>query len=226
MTFELTCYRLDGAVPIEPARHDRAIFDANRHAYKCLPLSIANTAGWELLCPCGVTVEWDGGAAVENLIVTLDEPGQYPFAKSHFATGIVTFEVGWLFRTSPGDHLWAMGPTNDPKDGIAPLSGLIETDWLPYTFTMNWKMTRPGVVHFEKGEPFCFITPARISDVADCTPALREITDDAELQTELAAWTQERDTKFNHAGAFGKRYFRGADAPVRHFHKLRAAPPC
>jgi hypothetical protein len=56
MTFELTCYRLgDYAVPIQPARRERAIFEANRHAYRCLPLTTANAAGWELLCPTGVT---------------------------------------------------------------------------------------------------------------------------------------------------------------------------
>jgi hypothetical protein len=41
---------------------------------------------------------------------------------------------------------------NSPKDGIAPLTGVIETDWLPYPFTMNWQMTRPGSVRFDKDE--------------------------------------------------------------------------
>lgn len=239
--FQLAAYRLgDYAAPIEPARRERAIFDANRHAYRCLPLTTANAAGWEALCPSGVTIEWDGGPDVASLKVTVDEPGAYPFAKSHFATGIVTFDLGWLFRTPPGWHLWAMGSPNDPKDGIAPLSGLIETDWLPYTFTMNWKMTRPGVVRFEKGEPFCFITPARIGEVADCEPSALEITDDPALQADLYAWSTERDAfmaRFN-AGdpetqkmPWGRRYFRGdhaegaeGAAPIRHFHKLAAKP--
>lgn len=242
MGFDLTCYRLgDYAVPIEPARYDRAIFDANRHAYRCLPLTVANTAGWELLCPTGVTIEWNGGPGLPDLTVTFDEPSAFPFAKSNFATGIVTFDLGWLFRTPPGCHLWAMGPPNDPKDGIAPLSGLIETDWLPYAFTMNWKMTRPGKVRFEKGEPFCFITPARIADVADCQPTLRQITDDADLQATLRAWTDERDELMVRFRAgdpetlkhpWGRRYFRGeqaegstAEAPAQHFQKLRAKPP-
>ena len=32
-----------------------------------------------------------------------------------------------------------------PKDGISALSGVIETDWLLYNFTVNWIFTRPGV---------------------------------------------------------------------------------
>lgn len=235
MGFELTCYRLDDyAVPMAPARPDRAIFDANRHAYKCLPLTIANAAGWELLCPSAVTIAWNGGPLGDDLKVTHEEAGACPFASSRFATGIVTFDTRRVFRTSPGDHLWAMGPPNDPKDGIAPLSGLIETDWLPYTFTMNWKMTRPGQVRFEKGEPFCFITPARIGDVADCQPVERPIGDAAELQAAMKAWSDERDALLARFAAgypetlkhpWGRRYFRGDEAPGRHFHKLRAPPP-
>ena len=71
---------------------------------------------------------------------------------------MLTFHPGYLFRTPPGWSMWAMGPPNHIKDGIQPLAGLVETDWLPFPFTMNWIFTRPGTVRFEKGEPFCFIT--------------------------------------------------------------------
>jgi hypothetical protein len=171
---------------------------------------------------------------VEDLTVTMDEPGAYPFAKSNFATGIVTFELGWLFRTSPGYDLWAMGPPNDPKDGIAPLSGLIETDWLPYTFTMNWKMTRPGVVRFEKGEPFCFLTPTQIAAVADCQPVERRLADDADLQASLAAWSKERADFMERFWAgdpealknpWGRRYFKGRTGPRRASGPAGAALP-
>jgi hypothetical protein len=56
------------------------------------------------------------------------------FALSHFAHGILTFQLNYLFRTEPGWNMFATGPTNNPKDGIAPLSGVIEIDWLPYPF--------------------------------------------------------------------------------------------
>ena len=34
------------------------------------------------------------------------------------------------------------GPFNQPKDAIQPLTAIVETDWAPFTFTMNWKFTR------------------------------------------------------------------------------------
>jgi hypothetical protein len=63
---------------------------------------------------------------------------------SHFGSGIITFHANCIFRTDPETNLWVSGPINTPKDGLAPLTGLIESDWMPYTFTMNWMVTRPG----------------------------------------------------------------------------------
>ena len=61
---------------------------------------------------------------------------------SAFGEGVLTFHINGLFRTPPGWNLWVGGSPNSPKDGIYPLTGVIETDWSPYTFTMNWRFTR------------------------------------------------------------------------------------
>src|SRR5205807_231232 len=80
--------------------------------------------------------------------------------KSHFGAGVVTFTIPYLFRTPKGVNLWVKGPTNYFKDGAAPLEGVVETDWAVSSFTMNWKLTRPGLpVRFARGEPICMIVP-------------------------------------------------------------------
>ena len=81
-----------------------------------------------------------------------------PRITSHFGNGTITFSFPYLFRTPPGWSMLTMGSPNHVKDGIQALAGVVETDWLPFPFTMNWLFTRPGKVRFEKGEPFCFIT--------------------------------------------------------------------
>ena len=57
--------------------------------------------------------------------------------------GILTFDVAYIFRTPPGYHLLVSGPINTFKDGVAPMTAVVETDWLPYTFTFNYQFTRP-----------------------------------------------------------------------------------
>ena len=99
--------------------------------------------------PCG----GEGRASIS--IVIEPDPGTIAPAISHFGHGILTFHLPCLFSTEPGAELMVQGPINRPKDGIAALSDVIETDWSPYSFTMNWMFTRPGTpVRFEKGEPY------------------------------------------------------------------------
>src|SRR5512134_122552 len=114
---KITFYALTPAAPaVKPASSTRAWMDAtpDRHAYRCLPLAIANAHGWEVLAPCAFEVTWNGGPLARDLTVRAAEefPGFEHFARSHFADGIVTLHVGYLVRTDPGWHTFATGPFN------------------------------------------------------------------------------------------------------------------
>lgn len=210
---QLDCYRIyDTAPKIIPGRSRREWMDAfvDRHPYRCLPLTMANSTGWEILCPIDLEIEWNGGE-MEDAITFHSSAGPQAiasFAASHFRRGIVTMHTGHLFRTPPGWGLWCNGAPNWPKDGIMPLSGLVETDWLPFPFTMNWQMTRPGVVRFEKDEPFCFFTLMEHEKLEEITPQLRQLDDNEELKAEFKAWSESR-------ADFNKRLEEGEEGALR-----------
>jgi hypothetical protein len=199
IVMKLTAYVLDGnIVDIRPAPLERGWMDSTdqRYAYRCLPLSIANAHGWEILCAAGFTAIWNGGRNLDAVRVTTDE-GQAAPALGHFGFGILTFHVPCLFRTEPGFDLMVTGPINRPKDAISPLTGIIETDWSPYSFTMNWQFTRPETpVRFERGEPFCHIMPIRRGEIESVEPELRLLSDNAELKQQHENWTANRN-RFN-----------------------------
>jgi len=186
----------DVAPEFAPARPRRAWMDhfMDRQPYRCLPLTMANSTGWELNCPYDIDVEWNGGPRNEDLTLTSPDPAAFlpSFVSAHFQKGIVTFHTGYLFRTPPGWAVWCMGPPNWPKDGIYPLSGLVETDWLPFPFTMNWQMTRPGKVRFEKGEPFCFITLSEHHLLEEVQPKVKSLQADKPLFKEYNDWSASR----------------------------------
>lgn len=149
-----------------------------RFANRCLPLLMANEAGWTLLNPLAFTATWTGGAHWRDLRVEYDDPdGQRPLAESNFGYGIISWGVPVLFRTPPGYNLLARGPANLPKDGASALEGLVETDWSVATFTMNWKLTRPDhPVRFETGEPFCMLVPQRRGELEAVRPVHRDLS--------------------------------------------------
>jgi len=221
---KLTAYVIDGhRLDIRPAPVERDWMEATRErfAYRCLPLNIANTHGWELLCPSGFGAIWHGGSELDAVHVEPSDHAPAP-AISHFGHGTLTFHSPCLFRTEAGFDLMAQGPINRPRDAIAPLSGVIETDWAPYTFTMNWKFTRPGVaVRFEQGEPFCHIFPVRRGELEGVEPELRLLSEEPELKRQFDTWTGNRsqfiaDLKLPGSEAqferWQKLYYRGVDA--------------
>jgi hypothetical protein len=196
---KLRVYVLDRQrVELRPAPVERAWMEATpeRFAFRCLPLNIANAHGWELLCPSAFVASWNGGAGLDAISVTPD-PGSRSSATSHFGSGVLTFHVPCLFRTDPEFDLMVQGPVNTPKDGISALSGIIETDWAPYSFTMNWIFTRLNApVRFEKGEPFCHVFPVRRGALEDVTPELHLISEEPALKKQYEEW-QLRRTMFN-----------------------------
>jgi hypothetical protein len=193
---KLVAYRVSmGLAPaLEPAPAGREWMGVTRDAFanRCLPLLIANQAGWHLLNPVGVRARWNGGDRIPDLVV---EPlgGEAPLAVSHFGSGILTFTIPYLFRTPPGWNLLARGPANLPKDGACALEGLVETDWSPATFTMNWILTHPGAeVIFEPGEPIALLVPMRRGDLEAFEPEVKDLDADPEVARAYRAWRKGR----------------------------------
>ena len=242
---KLTVYRTGSAdIDISPAPMDRAWMDATpeRYANRCLPLRIANQAGWVVKCPDTFGVVWTGHPAKEGLKIFLDapRPAHTPLsAVSHFGAGVLTFTIPAVFRTEPGWQLLVVGPLNAPRLGIMPLSGVVATDWACQSFTMNWRFTEPmRLVRFEKGDPICQLIPVRLADLEAIEPEIVDIQTNPEIARQHAVFSSSRD-KFNAdlqvdgsdatRQGWQKHYFQGrqpdgADGGLPHFTKLRVCP--
>ena len=184
-----------GIVTLLPASPRREWMEQTpqRFANRCLPLMMANQAGWFLTLTEPVSVEWSGEDGLGEIAVFGSESARENVC-SHFGSGILTFKMPFLFRTAAGYNLLARGPANVFKDGIAPLEGLIEADWAISPFTMNWKITRPKHrIHFEAGEPVCMLVPERRHALENLEPSLHDLDDDPDLAAEYRAWRVGRD---------------------------------
>jgi len=237
---ELTCYLHPGWQPLirpAPMRRDWMDHTPESFAYRCLPLNIANAHGWEILSPCAFSAIWNGGTDIGAVTIT-PGPGQpqQGMPVSLFGQGVLTFHIEGIFRTPPGWDLWVGGAPNRAKDGIAPLTGIIETDWSPFTFTMNWRFTRPGhLVHFDALEPICFLFPIERAAIERFAPKFEPLHADPATQERFEAWSRERDAFHQRMAAnpprtpadrWQKHYYRGMDVAGRsvaagHRTKLR-----
>lgn len=239
---KLICYPTSDERPnIVPAPLEREWMDASEDgfAYRCLPLNIANAHGWFILNTAPFVAQWDGGNLLSSIDIQPIETEDDDFiAVSHFGHGVLTFYVQGLFRTEPGFDLFVTGPYNALKDGIQPLTGVVESDWSPFTFTMNWRFTRKdNPVVFERDEPICMIYPMARGTIESVEPEFRSLEKDPKTKQAYVDWSARRST-FNAAlkeegsqaqrEKWQKEYFRGFSGQSRtapdHRMKIRAKP--
>jgi len=175
---------------IRPASFKRDWMDGtyNKHAYRCLPLTEANTSGWEMILPHDVVFQWDGGTSVPKVLsggtITHEVNGhsyEYNLVQQSIV-GMATFTLGWTFKTPPGVWTWITGSPNYVVDGAVPLSASIPSDWWPDEVNMSWIITKVGEpVTFAAGTPFLFFNFYQRSLLEDTEFSIENMWDNQEL---------------------------------------------
>jgi hypothetical protein len=183
---------------IRPAKATREWMDNTpaRYAYRCIPLTAANTMGWEILNPVDVELLWTGSEGGDQIQIRASQPD--PFAPvPHFGSGTATWYVPFLFRTPPDYGLMISGPANHDKQHIVPLDAFVRSDWVPFPFTMNWRITTPNqVVKFKAGEPICRIMPYPLALLNDMELELHDMQEDPVFMQKVKHWEQQRHVNY------------------------------
>lgn len=238
---DIIFYRISKGIPIyiRQGVRDRQWMDetAKKYAYRCLPLTIANQNGYEIATTKQIKIIWNGGNSIQDIYI---ESGVPNVVSSHFGYGVVTFHPNLLIRTPKNVNMYVSGIPNAPKRGITPLSGIVETDWNPASFTMNWKLTEPfKEIVFEPFEPFCFVTPVERGYSEKFRSIIRPIEGNQEEFARFTEWSESRNdfnSVLEHNKAddiqedWQKHYFQGiyhdgSKCPVDHQTKIKLKEP-
>jgi hypothetical protein len=129
---------------IRPLTKKREWFSSD--FYKCLPLSIGNMQGFIFSLPFEFDVFWNGGDNISDLSFNFYEDvkefkkTRHVRVKSHFGYGILTISIPVILKTPPGINLMTIAPPNFPTPGLSAMTGVIESDNLKYTFSLNIKV--------------------------------------------------------------------------------------
>jgi hypothetical protein len=128
-----------------------------KHAYLCLPLTIANQSGFVVKSNVDMTLFWPGGES--RAIIDLhgkqhaNESESIQNFYNNFGSGIVSIANSFILRTPPGINLMTIQPPNYFIPGAHVMTGIVEADNLRGHFTFNLKVTTPGIkVHIKKGD--------------------------------------------------------------------------
>lgn len=197
-------------LPIEQSPVDREWMNKlhDSYAYRCLPMTYASRHGWAVRAPYDVQAIWNGGMGAADTTMVCGEGG---FAGKGTGSGVITFFLNAIPRTSPEWNLWFMGAPNLVIPGAAPLSGIVETDWIYMAPTMNWKITEVNkLVTFKKGDPVIFFIPIHKTELEEFKISHKSIEDDPEMHRHYMEFTEyRRDLDAAGGSSFTKDYLRG-----------------
>lgn len=182
--------------------------DTDGHAYRCLPLNIANQYGWIGHNIKTFTATWDGGSGPESIVVTEATGKPTQIAMSHFGHGILTIPTDFIIKTPKNISIYVRGVSNHNYENVYPLDAIVETDWLPFTFTMNYKFIKPGSVTFEKGDPIFMFFPIDREYIESFDIVQKEIKSNEELLQQYNKYAKSRkDYTQNDTTGKGQKFY-------------------
>lgn len=167
------------------------------YSYHCVPLTHANQLGYWIINNADITVYWDGGDQISNIKITAENrsPGDWKLESAHFTIGIITFSIPFIFKTQPGWGLYVGPCPNQPIDGLQGLEAIVETNWLPFTFTMNYKITEKNkVIKIPKGLPICRIFPFPLNLNEKTKLEIKSINEYPKLKKAYSDYSESRNS--------------------------------
>jgi hypothetical protein len=160
-----------------------------KYAYRCLPMSMANCTGWDVYAPCDFVVSWNGGEKMDDLHINY-ELDDMCFGASNFGSGILTFHTGYVMKTEAAWDMMVTGPINESVPWAAPLTGIVETSWLNFSFTINWQLHAAGSYTFDSSKPIARLIP--IPHDYEIETTHQSISDDPAIEKEFEIWNNDR----------------------------------
>lgn len=138
------------SLPLIQASPKRDWMDATlkKHAYHCLPLTLANTNGWVMELAQDVVVYWEGGNAETQII---SGSGIYTGTP-----GIVAFNIGWFIEAPGCDVTYGPLPNYFFPDASC-LSASVDGEW-PEPVLAQWLLKPGKEITFKQSMPVCFIS--------------------------------------------------------------------
>lgn len=137
------------------------------HAYKCFPVSMANTIGWSISFLDDIEFIWDGiSDTTPDHVTVLSGPEGVPTTVRGNAT--ISFYSGFYFDTPENVSMLQIAPPNFFVDGATPFTTVISTSVLKEAIPIAWRITRPNtVIKIPAGMPVATFIPISLKEYQD-----------------------------------------------------------
>lgn len=156
-----------------PIKRDWMDNTFDRHAYRCLPVTLANTLGWTFSYPEDISFIWNGISDSSDAHVKVLTGEEYVFTNRANAT--ISFNSTLNFRTDENVSLLLMPVPNQFIDGVQGFTTIISTSVLDTSLPSAWKITKANeVITIPANTPIVSIIPISLTDIQNTEVNLRD----------------------------------------------------
>lgn len=182
----------------------------DRHAYKCFPVSFANSIGWSISFTEDIEFIWDG--------ITDTTPDHVEIIKSPAnvcnlgrGNATISFNTGLYFNTDENTSIVSIVPPNYFIDGATPFTSMMSTSFYDEAFPVAWRITRANTkITIPAGVPVATLIPLSISKLSDVELDIYDKTFDPEILEEKKQYLEEW-RKISEQGKFSNFYRDAVD---------------
>ena len=182
----------------------------NKFAYECVPLNVANQYGWAVLSPTDFSISWWGGVNPDDVEIHIKEDDFKHNFLNYFGESIFTIHPDFIIQTPENYSTYIRGIPNGDKRGIKYLDAIVETDWLPFTFTYNIQLMEPGTYNFKKGEPLFTFFPIERNTVENFELKEQNLINTEDLNLSYLRYAKHSSERFED-GSHENLYRKGVD---------------
>lgn len=184
----------------------------DKHAYRCFPVSLANTLGWTFSYPEDISFIWDGDPGSQDGHVQVLSGSDYVFTSRANAT--ISFYSGLTFQSKKNISLLLMPVPNNFIEGVQGFTNIISTSVLEAPLPYAWKITKANeVITIPANTPIVSIIPINLTAINEVEMSLyhedfdqsvyermREYGEASGEITKYGEWTNFYRDAVNHKG--------------------------
>lgn len=168
-----------------------------KHAYKCFPVSLANTIGYELSLPIDVTFVWDGinDASAEHVKILSGEE----FIHNSRANATVSFKTGIVIKSDTNLSFLHMPVPNLFNENYQTFTSIISTSFFDQEFPSAIRILKPDkAITIKADEPFATLVPISLKDMSNIELNLNNFDMDEK-------WYKDNEERGNKAYELNKK---------------------
>jgi hypothetical protein len=172
-TIEVYCQNQSVNIKQTRIKRDWMESTGEKHAYKCFPVSIANTLGYELSLPVDVSFIWDGinDSSSEHVKVLSGEE----FISNSRANATVSFKTGIVIKSNKNVSFLHMPVPNLFNDLYQAFTTIISTSFFDQEFPSAIRILKPNtVITIKAGEPFVTLLPISLAELSNIELNLKD----------------------------------------------------